>query len=287
MLKSTIGGVAAALVLAGPALAAGEVELRDVTARVTIIPEARDDIQVTLLKANPRLPLRIRQQDDGDTVIEGAVGRSWFRAWLSGRMSHCPTDDDRPSVNVVGVGDVAFDDLPQIVIRTPMQAKVRTRGAIIGAVGRSDAFNLAIAGCDRWTIANVRNDLRIDQAGSGRVRAGSAGTMTIRIAGSGDVAANEIADGLTVAIAGAGDVSTARVSGPIKLEVAGDGDISLGGGHATEMTVKIAGSGDVDYRGEADSLDASIAGSGDVYVAKVTGSVTKSIMGAGRVETGR
>lgn len=287
MLKSTIGGAAAALVLAGPALAAGQVDLKDVTARVTIIPEARDDVQVTLVKANPRLPLRIHQQDDGDAVIEGAVGRGWLRMWLNGRMTRCPTDDDKPSVNVMGVGDIAYDDLPQIVIRTPMQAKVRTRGAIIGAVGRSDAFNLGIAGCDRWTIANVRNDLHIDQAGSGRVRAGSAGTMTIRIAGSGDVAANQIAEGLTVTIAGAGDVSAAQVSGPIKLEIAGDGDISLGGGHASALTVKIAGSGDVDYRGEADSLDASIAGSGDVYVAKVTGPVTKSIMGAGRVEAGR
>lgn len=288
MLKSMIGGVAAALVLAGPALAAGEVELHDVTARVTIIPEARDDVQVTLVKTNPRLPLRVHPGLDGDTVIEGAAsGRNWFGLWLNGRMTHCPSDDDHPSVDVMGVGSVDFDDLPQIVIRTPMQAKVRTRGVVIGSVGRSDAFNLAVGGCDRWTIANVRNDLRIDQAGSGRVRAGSAGSMSIRIAGSGDVAANEIANGLTVEIAGSGDVSTASASGPIRLEVAGDGDISLGGGHASVLSVKIAGSGDVDYRGVADSLDASIAGSGDVYAAKVTGPVTKSIMGSGRVEAGR
>jgi hypothetical protein len=288
MLKSLIGGVAAALVLAGPALASGVVEMRNVTARVTVIPEARDNVQVTVLKANPRLPLRVRRGLDGAVVIDGdAGGGDWFRMWLGGRITHCPSDGDRPTVSVVGVGEIGFDDLPQIVIRTPMQARVRTRGAIVGAVGRSDALDLSIGGCDRWTIANVRNNLKIDEAGSGRVRAGSAGALTVRIAGSGDVAATEIANGLTVEIAGSGNVSAASASGPIKLEVAGDGDISLGGGHASELTVKIAGAGDVDYRGVADAMDASIAGSGDVYAAKVTGSVTKSIIGSGRIEAGR
>ncbi|MDR3510855.1 MAG: DUF2807 domain-containing protein [Caulobacteraceae bacterium] len=285
MLKPLIGGALGALALAGSAEAA-TVELRDVAARVTVIPEDRSDIAVTMVRTNPKLPLQVRQEAGGDIRIDGDVGQNWMRMWLGGRIASCPSDGDRPSIKVLGVGTFDYDELPQIVIRTPRETHVHTRGVVLGAIGRADDVDLLIAGCDRWTVANVRDELKVHYVGSGRVRAGSAGRMTVKIVGSGDFSANQVANGLTVEIAGSGEVSAASVSGPVKLEVAGDGDVNIGGGHASELTVKIAGSGDVKYNGVADSLTASIAGSGDVYAAKVTGPVSKSIAGSGRIEVG-
>lgn len=281
-----LAGAALAFALAGTAGAA-TVELRNLAARVTIVPEARSDIQVTVVRTNPRLPVRVREQRLGErAVVEGDVGPNWLRLWLGGRVASCPEDGERPSVKVLGAGSVAYDDLPQIVVRTPPQARIRSRGVVLGAIGRSQAVDLAVAGCDRWTIANVRDDLKVRYAGEGRVRAGSAGRLMLKIVGSGEVSANQIARGLGVEIAGSGDVTVAQASGPVKVEIAGDGSVRVGGGHAAAVVAKIAGSGDVDYGGTADSLQASIAGSGDVHAARVTGRVAKSIAGSGRVSVG-
>ena len=52
------------------------------------------------------------------------------------------------------------------------------------------------------------------------------------------------------------------------------------------MQVSVAGSGDVDFRGAADSLDARIAGSGDVRANEVKGEISQADHGLGRVRVG-
>ena len=52
------------------------------------------------------------------------------------------------------------------------------------------------------------------------------------------------------------------------------------------MSVMVAGSGNVDFRGTAETLKARVAGSGDVRARQVTGAVSKTIMGSGGVTIG-
>jgi hypothetical protein len=268
----TAGGLCA---LAGAANAAS-VEVKDAVARVTVVPENRADVKVEFLTNNPRLPLEVRSFA-GKTIVDGGLGH---------RIHNCHGSRDNVTVEVRGIGDIGYRDMPQVVIHTPRDVKVETGGAVFGSVGRSASLDLANAGCGDWTVANVEGFMRISQAGSGDTRTGGAGEAKIRTAGSGDVAAADIRGALDVEIAGSGDVSVTSVAGPFNVRVAGAGDVRVGNGHASTMSVAIAGSGDVDFGGVADTLKARIAGSGDVHARQVRGPISKIVMGSGSVSTG-
>jgi hypothetical protein len=271
----TIGALAAAL--AGPALAAPSVEIRNAAARVVVIPEARSDVKVEMVTTNASLPLTVREEGDR-VIVDGGLSR---------RVEGCSAMFGKPTVHIRGLGQVAYDNLPQMLVRTPLQAKVFAGGAVFGVIGRSDEVDLSSAGCGDWTVANVKGLLRINDAGSGDVRAGSAGELQVRVAGSGDMFVKEVAGAANVDIAGSGDVSAVSISGPLHAAIAGSGDVKIGSGHATELTARIAGSGDVRFGGVADSVSAVIAGSGDVLVGQVSGPIHKTVFGSGEVRVGR
>jgi len=275
--------VAGILALGWAGIASAQaVEFRNVSARVTILPEDRADVKVIILKTNPNLPLRIEQGFGNRTIVRGA---EWFGLFW-GAHADCNFDNGTPSTMVPRVGAVAYDDLPQIVVRVPEDAVVDAGGAIYGSVGRAHSLRLRVAGCGEWTVANVENDLNVASAGSGRLHTGSAGHMNLDIAGASTATTTEVQDGLNVSIAGAGDVRVGQASGSVDVSMAGGGNVRIDGGRASALDVNIMGSGNVDYGGVADTLRASIAGSGDVHAAKVLGAVNKSIAGSGSVDVG-
>lgn len=265
----------AALAGAGSAQAAS-VDIREAVARVTVIPENRTDVRVEIIATHPGLSLQVRTVGDR-TIIEGDLDR---------RVRNCSGKGEGARVRVADLGEVAYGEMPQVVIRTPRDARIEAGGAVFGTVGRSTRLDLASSGCGEWTIANVEGELRLSQAGSGDIRAGSAGGARVRLAGSGDIAVGAIAGPLSADIAGSGDVSAASVAGDLDVKIAGSGDVNVRGGNAGKVTASIAGSGDVDFGGVADSVTARVAGSGDIRVREVRGEVSRSILGSGRVRVG-
>ena len=260
------------------AAAAPSVKIKDAVARVTVIPEARSDVKVEFLTTNASLPLDIRQVGD-QTIIDGDLRFN--------RIHGCNSVNGKTSVKVRGVGAVQWEDIPQVVIRTPMKVEIGGNGAVFGNIGRSESLELANAGCGDWTVANVAGRLEVSQAGSGDTRVGSAGAGEISIAGSGDVHTQAIIGDLEVAIAGSGSVSAASVAGKLEVSIAGSGDVSVAGGQTREIEISIMGSGDVTFDGVAEDVEVSLAGSGDVRIAKATGAVSKSVAGSGDVVIGR
>ena len=274
-----IGVAALALFGAGAASAASaapSVEINHAAARVVVITEARPDVKVSLVTTNASLPLTVTTEGD-KVIVDGG---------LRHRVGNCHTEFGRLSVHVRGVGDVTYDNLPQILVRMPLDARVSAAGAVFGSVERPDSLWLSNAGCGDWTVGNVKGKLVIAQAGSGDTHAGTSGDLVVHVAGSGDVVAKADAGPASIDIAGSGDVIVASMQGPLHANIAGSGDVKIAEGHATEMVVNIAGSGDVRFGGVADSLKASVAGSGDVDVSKVNGPVKKSIIGSGDVNVG-
>jgi hypothetical protein len=267
---------ATGLAMAGGGAHAASVEVKDAVARVVVIPEARSDIKVEFLTNNPGLPLKVRTLGDR-VIVDGDLDR---------RIRSCHSNGANIRVRVSGVGEVAYEDMPQIVIRTPRDVNIETGGAVFGSVGKSASLDLSNAGCGDWTVANVAGKMKINQAGSGNTVTGTSGEAVVRIAGSGDVRTGEIAGAMTAEVAGSGDINAASISGPLSVKLAGSGDVRIAGGHATEMMVSIAGSGDVSLDGVADSLRARIAGSGDVRVRQVNGPISKAIVGSGGVSIG-
>jgi hypothetical protein len=269
----------AAALAAGSAAQAASVEVKDAVARVTVIPEARSDIKVEIVRANPRLPLQIRSLG-GKTIVDGDLDRKIRSCggMFGGRQ---------PRVYVRGVGEVGWNEMPEVVIRTPRDVDLGVGGAVFGSVGRSASLDIRNSGCGDWTIGNVDGRLRLSDAGSGDARIGTARDMKIRVMGSGDVSTAEVAGPVDVDIAGSGDVSVAGVNGALDVHVAGSGDVRVAGGRATSMTVSVAGSGDVTFDGVADRLSARIMGSGDVHAREVRGDISKTVMGSGSVTVGR
>jgi hypothetical protein len=233
-------------------------------------------VAVILVKANPRLPIWISKVGD-KAMIHGDVGHM---------IASCNGWGGKPSVGVWMRGRFAYADLPQIVIRTPLDVHVTAGDAVFGAIGRARSVDLGNHGCGDWAVADVDGPLHLGVAGSGDVHAGSAGPATIGVSGSGDVSVQTLRGGLAAKIAGSGDVTAAAVNGPMDVRVAGSGDVKVRSGQVSRMSVSLSGSGDVRFGGVAGSLEASVAGSGDVSVARVTGPVAKHIAGSGDVDVG-
>jgi hypothetical protein len=253
------------------------VEIDHAVARVTVIPEARSDVAISVVRANSRFPLKVSRV--GDVVhVDGGLG------W---RSIDCRSSFGRPHVKVWGLGDVAYADLPQVVIRTPRAARIGAGGAVFGAVGPGDSVDLANGGCGDWTVADQAGALRARLSGSGDIRAGAAGSADVQLSGSADVVMGAVRGGLSATIAGSGNVTAARVDGPLRGRIGGSGDLRVRDGRVTDMDVAVAGSGDVRFGGVARSLQVKIAGSGDVSVARVTGAVSKQVVGSGDVNIGR
>ncbi|MDP1630287.1 MAG: DUF2807 domain-containing protein [Caulobacter sp.] len=273
----TFGVAAAALLAAGAAQAKDpSVRIKDAAARVVVIPENRTDVKVEVLTTNPGLPLTIRAEA-GRTVVDGGLSSRAIR--------NCRTINGVASVTVRHK-TYEWADLPQVVVRVPMNASIGADGAVFGSVGRTDSLELSNAGCGDWTVGNVGGALKIRIAGSGDTMAGSAGSAGINIAGSGDVQTGAIAGALDVSIAGSGDVEAASVTGDVSARIAGSGDVRVRGGKGGALNASIAGSGDVVFEGTVNSVSAKIAGSGDVRVAGVSGSVSKQVVGSGTVIVG-
>ena len=183
------GMIALVAALAAGSAQSATVEIREAVARVTVIPEARSDIKIQIIRPNGSLPLTVRTMGD-HTILDGNLDR---------RIRNCRSSGTSSSVDVRGAGNIGWQDMPQVVIRTPRDTNVEAAGAVFGTVGRSGSLTLDNAGCGDWTIANVDGEARISQAGSGDTRIGTSGSLRVRVAGSGDVAAAAVTSVASVA----------------------------------------------------------------------------------------
>lgn len=304
---------AVGLLAAGQAAAEPLLVIHDAAVRVVIVPEARSDIDIKVLKANPKLPLFIGTLG-GATVLDGHLAH-WFL--------NCRGRGQGLRAEVFGRGSFGYEDLPQVVIRTPMDVRLETGGVVTGAIGRAHSVTLNHGACGDWTIANVEGKLDARLSGEGDIGAGtagaadltlsgsghlrsraiagvlqarvsgsgevdvpSAGSAELVVSGSGDVRVGTIANGLRATISGSGDLSADRIDGPLEAVISGVGDIKARQGKVTALRARISGSGDITFGGQADSLQAVVSGSGDIHVAAVKGDVDKHVSGSGEIHIG-
>ena len=306
---AALGGAA----LAGPALAAPTLTLRHAAISIVVEPENRSDIVVDVWRPNPSLPLEVRRVGD-DVIIDGH---------LPSFLTTCHGSGAGLRVFVFGRGDYSAAELPQVVVRMPVDAVVESGAIARGFVTRSRNLTLTSSGCGDWTIANVAGQLNAGVSGVGELRTGSAqnadvglsgtghvaigqvmnqavvrmsgaGALSLRAAGSADLTisgtgglvAGPISAGLTSKLSGAGGLKVASVDGPVSADVSGVGGVEIAGGHATRLDANVSGVGHIRYGGVADTLDANVSGVGGVSVARVTGEVNKHVAGVGSIEVG-
>ena len=239
------------LAAAGTASAAS-LDIRNAALRVVVIPEARSDVSVTILKTNSRLPLKLTTGLSGQTIVDGG---QWFAPF--GQAIWCEGD----GVHVWGVGHIANADLPQILVRMPLDARVSAGGGVFGAISRAERLDLAVSGCGDWTVGNV---LAVGSSGSANVRTGTADQMALQASGSGDIVTRTALGGLDAAVSGSGEITVEQASGPVRIRGSGSGDLVVNGGQASRLDVDVSGSGDVQFKGAAQDLSAGLSGNGEI-----------------------
>ena len=124
-------------------------------------------------------------------------------------------------------------------------------------------------------------------AGSGNIissnRLSYNGTMKFSIAGSGDIQIPEVdAPEVTVKIAGSGNVEVNGSTRSADYRISGSGDIKCSNLKAENASVHIAGSGGV-WLFASQELDVHIAGGGDVYYRGNPPQIKKRIAGSGNL----
>ncbi|MGN6423105.1 MAG: GIN domain-containing protein [Asticcacaulis sp.] len=258
---------------AGAAQAHTEVSLKNIAARVVVIPENRSDVDLRVVYGKAKVPVIMVHSEGSRLVADGKLGNHGVNCKVDG-------------ANVPGLGFVAMADLPTVYIRTPMDAKVSAGGATWGEVRASQSLDLGEGGCGKWTVGDVSGKAEISIGGSGDVTAGKMGDAEVNIGGSGNFYGGA-AQALEANIGGNGDISLNSVDGPVEVNIGGSGNVKIDSGQSPKLEVNIAGSGDVRHGGTVRDLEVNIVGSGDVRVHAVTGNVSRSIMGSGKVIIGQ
>jgi hypothetical protein len=286
---SLAGGLMTAMA-AGPSMADPPgVRIDHAAARVVVIAEPRSDYAITIDQGHAGLkPLQI-VRDGGVTVVDGGYGGpTHWNVWAFGGFGlNCRGPSEHERVSIPGRGEVAVADLPLVTIHAPLDAHIGAGQAVFGEVRGARSLSLGDSGCGDWRIGDVHGPVHLALSGSGDVHGGNVGDAHISISGSGDVTLAAVGGALESHTSGSGDIRIESVSGSIQTKIAGSGDVTVLGGHAPDVGVAIAGSGDLKFGGVAGAVSASIAGSGDVQIARVTGPISKHVAGSGDVVIGK
>ena len=239
-----------------PGLAsAAEIRFKDAVAEVTIIPEARADFAVTVVRGHANLPPIRTRRVPGGVVVDGG---------LANRIQDCGM---LGGVKIKHGARVSKRELPQVIVRAPLDFSVVAEGYVRGTIGSARAISLTTEGCGDWTIGDTSQRLEVKLEGFGDVNAGRARSAS-------------------VALEGMGDVDIASVSGPVDASVEGMGDLRIKAGAASHFKARLEGMGSIRFGGVAGTVDASADGMGTIRVARATGAVRKSATGFSRVRVG-
>jgi hypothetical protein len=258
------------------ALAAPRLEVRAAAAHVTIIPEARADIRVAVIRARRGLPIKVSQSGD-TTVIDGRLGH---------RVRGCPRLADGLGVHIRGMADVPAAELPAVVVRMPIDAHVVVGDAVNGEIGRTARLDFENRGCGDWLIADVAGAMSLRQIGAGALRAARSGEATLHVADGGSIATGPVAGKVEAVSQEDGTINVLSADGAIVARVAGSGGVNVGSGRAPLVSASVAGSGDIRFGGAAGRVSAEVDGPGSITVTHAAGPVSRRLFGAGRIQIG-
>ncbi|UCC39032.1 MAG: DUF2807 domain-containing protein [Candidatus Aminicenantes bacterium] len=106
--------------------------------------------------------------------------------------------------------------------------------------------------------------------------------LTLKIAGSGQIRMDVVAQNVFSEIAGSGDIFLVGNTGFHRNKIAGSGNLNASGFVTAKYEIRIAGSGDC-YIHVRDMLDVVIAGSGNIYYRGNPAVINCTIIGSGKL----
>jgi hypothetical protein len=312
--------LAGASIVAGAAWAAAPgLTITRTAAIISVVPEDRADIAVTITPGSAKAPLPKLVAGGDQLRIEGGVKGGWAQS--------CRRGDKPESLRLrYGAGPaLRAQDLAQITVRTPRTLALNIANDAFTEIAPSAGGEVRTAGCGRTSlgVAGGRLILRLDGSGdivaagaqtasltldgSGDVEIGAVkGALQARLDGSGDIKVNTVAGaadlalngsgdiklvsaqaGLNALLNGSGDIVVERAQGDVRLQLDGSGDVGVKAGEATQLAIVARGSGDVRFDGTAAKVSVTANGASTVVVGKAIGPVNVNKADSATVEIGR
>ena len=305
--KTSIFGASLAVIMfaAAPAgaetFAASRILFQDVTGKVEIATTAGEEIEVVIRQGKTHKPVELSMAD-GTVTVKG-------ERWKEDEHHDCCNDRIRREVNMrhgremsdgKPVDDAFFADYPTIVVSMPrkgaasfVDARMKlTMGDlegpfdldacyVYGEAGAVEQASIGVLSGSRLVVGDIGSGLEIDVSGDADVKTGSAATVDVDIAGSGDVILGPIDGMLDISIAGSGNVRATSLEGPLMTRIAGSGGVEVMSGKTDRLKSIIDGSGTVRFGGTAVQPELRLYGSAEVYLGALQGKLTH--IGSGRV----
>ena len=244
--------------------AATAVRVDHAAAVVTVIPENRADISVSISPGD-RVPTPTARLTSEGVVIDGG---------LRNRIRGCTTlnlGGARSHVRISGIGNVRREELPRITIRTPRALDLSVGGGVFTSVGASAGGAVAFNGCGDSTMSFASGALDVALNGSGDVDVGRVGgALAAALNGSGSLSVERAGANAALRLNGSGDLRVGAVEGQVDARLAGSGSLQVASAGGDAL-LALHGSGDVEAGAIAGSLDAELRGSGSVSVTSVEG----------------
>ena len=175
----------------------------------------------------PQVVIRTPRDVDVDAggAVWGAVGRS-----ASVKLGNAGCGDWTVA-NVEGAMRVSQAGSGNTRTGSAGEAKIRVAGSGDTALGDiKGQLTVDIAGSGDVQVASIQGPLDVHIAGSGdvKVAGGHASTMSVMVAGSGNVDFRGVAETLKARVAGSGDVRVRQVTGDIHKTIMGSGGVTIG-----------------------------------------------------------
>lgn len=280
---------------------ANKVLFQDVTGKVEVTTTAGAEIEVVIRQGKTYKPVDLSMKD-GLVTVKG-------ERWKDDDHHDCCNDRIRREVHMrhgramsdgAPVDEAFFADYPTIVVSMPrkgaatfIDARMKlTMGDlegpldldacyVYGEVGKAEMASIGVLSGSRLIVGDIGSGLEIDVSGDADVKVGSAATVDVDIAGTGDVVLGPIDGMLDVSIAGSGNVRATSLDGPLMARIAGSGDVSVAAGKADRLKAIIDGSGTVHFKGTAVQPELKLYGSSEVHLGALQGRLIH--MGSGEV----
>lgn len=234
---------------------ASSLDLRQLTASVTVEPHGGSDIEVTLTGPEDEVKA-IRTDVRGSTlIVEGSSssGHGGGQTIISSGsvvIGGVFTGSLVGRGNSIVIGNAGSDDAVKVAIRVPVGTPI------------------AVSGRNKTRIGDVRGPLDAHISASGELRAGVMTDVDLEASSS-------------------GSIRVSRADGRADLRASSSGDITLDDGEITVLKASASSSGNVDVGGIAQRASLSASSSGDVRVSRVIEEPRKNSSSAGRVRVRR
>ena len=125
----------------------------------------------------------------------------------------------------------------------------------VSLAGSGDVFG-------KDTISNDKFEARLTGSGNITLEV-NATDLETAISGSGDISIKGKATNLDAKIAGSGDIKCGNmISENVSASISGSGDIKVN--CSKKLIGRVAGSGDIHYKGKPESIDKKVSGSGEI-----------------------